>query len=235
MGKLSEGGSIRRHQRDTCALCREPCRELPVEGQDGLLRPWCTLPWCGYRFFLLSSLPSRYIQPAKKKQKKVLRSVSEKDQIPVLDMDTFHPLSHDPKAVKLCQLLMQVTETLKRYVGGRYAESKPGADIFDITINQVTGSVEVRCQRDRHSKQAAMSAANKAAKRCSHDLKNYTEDWNYVRYAQVWQAGITGKLPSRKTTLRECKERTRKCIEESKANWQNTEVRYNSWSRRKAK
>eukprot|EP00808_Paulinella_micropora_P018143 g74238.t1 len=58
---------------------------------------------------------------------------------------------HDPHAVKLCASLPSLSEQLKKLARGRdetvsrFAEEKAGADIYEVSLDRVRGSLSVRC------------------------------------------------------------------------------------------
>eukprot|EP00808_Paulinella_micropora_P004772 g61175.t1 len=54
----------------------------------------------------------------------------------------------DPHAVQLCKSLLSLPEQLMQLEGGRYADAKDGSDVFEVNIDRLRGSVEVRRLRD---------------------------------------------------------------------------------------
>eukprot|EP00808_Paulinella_micropora_P007168 g54992.t1 len=74
-------------------------------------------------------------------------------------------VSQNPHAVQLCKSLLSLPEQLKQLEGGRYVDEKTGSDVFEVNIDRVRGSVEVRQLREnpRDLKTATSEARERVA------------------------------------------------------------------------
>eukprot|EP00808_Paulinella_micropora_P012576 g4598.t1 len=71
-------------------------------------------------------------------------------------------ISHDLYAIKVCLSLLEVMSRVNELKEGRYAEEKPGSDVFEVKRDSETGCVEVIRS---HEKRAKLEKATKQARK----------------------------------------------------------------------
>eukprot|EP00808_Paulinella_micropora_P000938 g76876.t1 len=175
-------------------LNKESSSPMQLEGENGMLevcevaRGWnaqvksLTSP-CGQIFSIHAiSTISTSVMPSRKKQKINLSS-----PVPTQSMDDKDPpvpaslfssssssspfpsrVSQDPHTVHLCKSLLSLPEQLEQLESGRYAdENDSGSGVFEVNIDRLRGSVEVR--RLREIPRGLKSAAREA-RECVADL-----------------------------------------------------------------
>eukprot|EP00808_Paulinella_micropora_P026345 g58161.t1 len=106
------------------------------------------------------------------------RSLDDEDDVPMQAFGaSLFDVVHDPHAVKLCASLLSLLEQLKKLARGpdetvsRFAEEKAGADIYEVSLDRVRGSLSVRCLEeivedlDAATRDARQSLAHEIAMR----------------------------------------------------------------------
>eukprot|EP00808_Paulinella_micropora_P000004 g79175.t1 len=87
---------------------------------------------------------------------------------------------HDPHAVKLCASLLSLLEQLKRLAERRedkvyrFAEEKPGADIYEVTLDRVQGSLSVK--RVQEIVEGLGAATREARENLAHEIEKRKAD-----------------------------------------------------------
>eukprot|EP00808_Paulinella_micropora_P030066 g31419.t1 len=83
-------------------------------------------------------------------------------------------LSHDAHAITLCKSLLSLPDQLKQLEDGHYAEEKPGSDVFELTVDRVRGSVEVR--QVRQLPRGLGTATKEARERVANEINKRKQD-----------------------------------------------------------
>eukprot|EP00808_Paulinella_micropora_P026674 g2658.t1 len=102
---------------------------------------------------------------SEKKKQRVASSASSSSARSLDDDDENVPMAasaaaalgivHDPHAVKLCASLLSLLEQLKQLAGvreervSRFAEEKPCADVYEVSLDRTRGSLSVSCLQQR--------------------------------------------------------------------------------------